>query len=83
MRRTLHVELDISGTNLAFEAGDAICISCPNVPEEVDELLQLLGAEDIAGMQRCWPWHVNQVNIILFIKIFVRIYTCAKTELLP
>jgi sulfite reductase alpha subunit-like flavoprotein len=44
------VELDISGTNLAFEAGDAICISCPNSPEEVDELLELLGAVEIAGV---------------------------------
>ncbi|KAJ1333709.1 NADPH-ferrihemoprotein reductase [Microdochium nivale] len=42
-RNCLHLEIDISGSNLSYQTGDHIAIWPTNPGQEVDELLQLVG----------------------------------------
>ncbi len=42
-KQTLHVELSLAGSGLAFEPGDAIAIAPQNDPEVVEEILEIAG----------------------------------------
>ncbi|KAI0018376.1 NADPH-cytochrome P450 reductase [Xylariomycetidae sp. FL0641] len=45
-RNCLHMEVDISGSNLSYQTGDHIAVWPTNPGQEVDELLSILGLED-------------------------------------
>jgi NADPH-ferrihemoprotein reductase len=45
-RNCLHMEIDISGSNLSYQTGDHIAIWPTNPGQEVDEMLNILGLED-------------------------------------
>jgi len=45
-RHCLHMEVDISGSNLSYQTGDHIAIWPTNAGEEVDRLLDILGLLD-------------------------------------
>jgi NADPH-ferrihemoprotein reductase len=45
-RNCLHMEIDISNTNLKYTTGDHIAIWPTNAGKEVDRILQVLGLED-------------------------------------
>lgn len=42
-KRTLHLELDLSGSQLTYQAGDALGVYAFNSPKVVDPILNLLG----------------------------------------
>ncbi|KAI8624553.1 NADPH-cytochrome P450 reductase [Xylariaceae sp. FL1651] len=45
-RNCLHMEVDISGSNLSYQTGDHIAVWPTNPGQEVDEMLGVLGLED-------------------------------------
>jgi NADPH-ferrihemoprotein reductase len=45
-RNCLHMEVDISGSNLSYQTGDHIAIWPTNSGQEVDEMLNILGLQD-------------------------------------
>jgi NADPH-ferrihemoprotein reductase len=45
-RNCLHLEVDISGSNLSYQTGDHIAVWPTNPGQEVDEMLSILGLED-------------------------------------
>ena len=45
-RNCLHMEIDISGSNLSYQTGDHIAVWPTNAGKEVDQLLSVLGKED-------------------------------------
>eukprot|EP00123_Amoebidium_parasiticum_P015924 comp23207_c0_seq1/m.37707 comp23207_c0_seq1/g.37707 ORF comp23207_c0_seq1/g.37707 comp23207_c0_seq1/m.37707 type:complete len:625 (-) comp23207_c0_seq1:531-2405(-) len=50
VKKTLLVELDLHGSGIDFEPGDAFGMLCENHPREVDLVLSLLGLSDVADM---------------------------------
>ncbi|KAK6957722.1 hypothetical protein Daesc_000510 [Daldinia eschscholtzii] len=45
-RNCLHLEVDISGSNLSYQTGDHIAVWPTNAGQEVDQFLSILGLED-------------------------------------
>src|SRR5437763_1089769 len=43
-KETRHLVLDLKGSNLTFEPGDALGVHPENSPQTVDQILELLGA---------------------------------------
>ncbi|NXP30075.1 MTRR reductase, partial [Scytalopus superciliaris] len=46
IKTALLLELDISDTVFDYQPGDAFCVICPNNPNEVEELLHILGLSE-------------------------------------
>ncbi|KAI1470674.1 NADPH-cytochrome P450 reductase [Daldinia caldariorum] len=45
-RNCLHLEVDISGSNLSYQTGDHIAVWPTNAGQEVDQFISILGLED-------------------------------------